>query len=614
MGARFKLTAFMVPGYWRKLFGDPNGTPALIRRLLLEQTKPQWRQYAISLGFMGATAVSTAAIVYLFGNGFNRGYVNRSFTGVVFVAIAAVALSTLRGIAIYGQAVTLARIGNHMMADNQRRIFRKLIRQDAAYFANHHSSEFAARLTYGAGAPGQVMILLANTLGRDFFSLSTLAGVMVYQAPMLALFSFLVMPPAIFSVRHLMKRVRAITLTQFGGGADIFKSMQETVQGFRIIKAFNLEDTVQARVDESIATVERASNKLARVSNQAAPLMESLGGFAVGAVFIYGGYRVLVLNESPGEYMSFIVAFLLAYEPAKRLARLNIDLHNALTGVTLLFDLLDAPDTKPTIPMPDIKVTRGQIAFDQVSFAYRANTPVLRKISFVAAPGALTAFVGTSGGGKSTIFNLVLALYRPQSGVIRLDGQDYRAVSEESIRREIAYVGQDVFLFDGTIRYNIALGRIGATKAEIIAAATGAHADEFIAKFPAGYDTHVGEQGAQLSSGQRQRISIARALIRNAPIILLDEPTAALDSESERLVQEAMEKLIKGRTTLVIAHRLHTVIHADAIHVVENGAIVESGTHTELLARAGRYAQFHLQRLSRGTAETRERVTVAAGG
>jgi subfamily B ATP-binding cassette protein MsbA len=343
-------------------------------------------------------------------------------------------------------------------------------------------------------------------------------------------------------------------------------------------------------------------------------LMETLGGVAIGLMFLYGGYRVLVQNDPPGEFMSFIVAFLLAYEPAKRIARLNIDLHNALTGVQFLFDLIDSPDAKPPVPKPDVKVGRGHIVFDQVTFGYRASNPVLRDISFVAEPGEVTAFVGPSGGGKSTIFNLVLALYAPQQGAVRVDGQDYRSVSVESIRRQIAYVGQDVFLFHGSIRYNIALGRIGATEEEIVAAAKAAHADEFISRFPAGYDTHVGEQGAQLSGGQRQRISIARALIRDAPIILLDEPTAALDSESERFVQDAMGKLIKGRTTLVIAHRLHTVIQANRIYVIEDGRVVESGRHTELLAHSGRYAHFYLLRLSRDAGpETPEAVSIVPG-
>jgi ABC-type multidrug transport system fused ATPase/permease subunit len=585
----------------RDTFADPNGAAALIRRLLLEHGPPHWRSYSLSLGFMAVGALCTAASAYLIGYGINQAYVYRSFGGVAAVSLAAIVAFSLKGAATYGQAVTLARIANHIVAGNQRRVFDKLLDQDAAFYADRHSSEFAARLTFGANSASQVLNLLVNTLGRDLMSLIALAAVMVFQAPVMSLLAFVVMPPAVLVVRKLMKRVTAITRSQYGGGANILKAMQETIQGFRIIKAFNLEDSMRAQVYASIAAVEHASNKLARVSNRSTPLMEALGGVAIGLVFLYGGYRVLVLDAAPGEFVSFITAFLLAYEPAKRIARLNIDLHNALAGVQVLFEILDMPDTAPRRPQRDVKVERGQIDFERVDFAYRPGSPVLQDMSFTAAPGEVTAFVGLSGGGKSTIFNLVLAFYPPQSGTIRIDGQDYATVSTESIRRRIAYVGQDVFLFHGTIRQNIALGRPGASVDDIVAAARAAHADEFITQLAAGYDTHVGEHGTQLSGGQRQRIAIARALIRNAPIILLDEPTAALDSESERFVEEAMGKLIGGRTTLVIAHRLHTVTRANMIHVVEKGAVVESGTHAQLLAQSGRYAHFCRLRFQQGT-------------
>ncbi len=593
----------MFTRFWHELFADPNGSPALIRRLLVEHGSGHWRRYAGSLAMMAVGAGCTAGTAFIVGRGIDQAYSERNFTGVAVVGVALVIMFAVKGLATYGQAVTMSRIGNEIIAANQRRMFDKLLAQDVGFYADRHSSEFAARITFGAGSAAQVLNLVINTLGRDFLSLIGLVAVMVWKAPLLAVVAFMVMPPAVLTVRKLMKRVRAIALTQFGGGADILKTMQETIQGFKIIKAFNLETAVRDEVYESIAAVERASNKLARVSNRSTPLMEALGGVAIAIMFIYGGYRVLVLNLPPGELFSFITAFLLAYEPAKRIARLNIDLHNALTGVQVLFDVLDLPDRRPAQPKPDITVTRGAIEFDRVSFAYRAGSPVLRELSFVAKPGEVTAFVGPSGGGKSTIFNLVLALYTPDRGAVRIDGQDYGTVSEESIRRRIAFVGQDVFLFHGTIRHNIGLGRPGASEADIVAAARAAHAEEFISQFPAGYDTMVGEHGAQLSGGQRQRIAIARALIRDAPIILLDEPTAALDSESERFVHDAMGRLIKGRTTLVIAHRLHTIAQADMIHVVERGAIVESGRHAELLARSGRYAHFHRVRFAQEAAE-----------
>jgi ATP-binding cassette subfamily B protein len=296
----------------------------------------------------------------------------------------------------------------------------------------------------------------------------------------------------------------------------------------------------------------------------------------------------------PGEFGSFLAAFLLAYEPAKRLARLNIDLTNNLVGVRVLYEVIDSPAGEPDDDhLPALTLTEARVEFADVQFTYRADTPVLRGMSFVAESGQVTALVGPSGGGKSTVLNLLLRLYDVNSGSVLVDGQNIAGVSRGSLREAIAYVGQITHLFRGTIRENIALGSLGAGEAEIVAAAKAAHAHDFIMGFPAGYDTPVGEHGLQLSGGQRQRVAIARALIKNAPIILLDEATASLDSESERYVQEALAELCKGRTTIVIAHRLSTIMHADNILVVENGLVVESGRHDELLRKGGRYALFY---------------------
>jgi ATP-binding cassette subfamily B protein len=322
--------------------------------------------------------------------------------------------------------------------------------------------------------------------------------------------------------------------------------------------------------------------------------METLGGFAIALAVIYGGYRIIETGAAPGEFVSFIAAFLLAYEPAKRLARLNIDLNNNLVGVRVLYEVVDSPPGEPSDDdRPPLKLATARLEFANLRFGYRPGTPALRGMSFVAQPGKVTALVGPSGGGKSTVLNLILRLYDADSGRILIDGQDIAAVSRHSLRQQIAYVGQIVQLFRGSIRDNIGLGRLGASEADIVAAAKAAHAHDFILGFPAGYDTPVGEHGMQLSGGQRQRIAVARALIKNAPIILLDEATAALDSESERYVQDAIAELCKGRTTLVVAHRLATIMHADCILVVEDGLIVESGRHDELLRKGGRYASFY---------------------
>jgi len=392
----------------------------------------------------------------------------------------------------------------------------------------------------------------------------------------------------------MIRRIRVIAHHQFTGGTRILETLQESVQGIRIVKAFTLEETMRARIDANVAEVESESNKWARIAHRSGPLMEALGGFAIALALIYGGFRVIETGATPGQFFSFLAAFMLAYEPAKRLARLNIDLNSGLVGVRILFDIIDSPPTEaPDDQRPPLRLSTARVEFSNVQFSYRPGEKVIRNLSFVAEPGKVTALVGQSGGGKSTILNLILRFYEADAGAIVIDGQSIATVSRRSLRQQVAYVGQDVFLFRGSARDNIAVGRPGATEEEIVAAAKAAHAHDFIMAFPLGYDTPVGEHGLQVAGGERQRIAVARALLKDAPIILLDEATASLDSESEREVQRAIERLCEGRTTIVIAHRLHTITHADRICVVEDGSIVESGRHDELLRKGGRYASFY---------------------
>jgi ATP-binding cassette subfamily B protein len=364
--------------------------------------------------------------------------------------------------------------------------------------------------------------------------------------------------------------------------------------GLRIVKAFTLEDAKRGRFDTHVGTVERESNKMARVGQRVHPLMETLGGLAAMLVLIYAGYSTIYGGKTPGEFMSFITSLMLAYEPAKRLARFNLELTQGLVGVRVLFEVIDKPLTEPDDnDKPALVLDKARVEFSHVRFSYREGEPVLRDLSFVAEPGKVTALVGPSGGGKSTILNLIMRFYEVSGGSITIDGHDIAQVSRRTLRSQIASVGQESFLFRASVRDNIAFGRPGATEAEIVAAAKAAHAHDFISAFPEGYDTQVGEQGLRLSGGERQRVSIARALIKNAPIILLDEATAALDAESERHVQAALAELCEGRTTLVIAHRLSTIMHASRILVIEGGELAEDGRHDELMRRNGRYALFY---------------------
>jgi subfamily B ATP-binding cassette protein MsbA len=587
-------------------------TKPLIKRLLFEHALVHWKRYLVAFMLMAVVAACTAAPAYLIGKVVNEAYVNRNFQAILAIGLATALILVMKGVATYGQQVVLSRIGNRIVADNQRRLFGKLLTESLGFYADRHSSEFIARLSTGASSVTQTLNLLITAFGRDLMSLIGLVAVMVMQDPALALVTFLVAPPALFVLSKLIRRIRSIARRQFTSGTHILETMQETLQGIRIVKAFTLEDTMRARFDAHVASVEQDSNKMARVAARSSPLMESLGGVAIALAFIYGGYRVVETGANPGEFFSFIAAFMLAYEPAKRLARFQLDLNNNLVGVRILYEVIDAPPSEPSdIGKPDLKLADGRVSFDHVHFSYRADEPIMRGMSFMAEPGKMTALVGPSGGGKSTVFNLLLRFYDPTSGTVAIDGQSVTEVSRDSLRRQIGYVGQDTFLFRGSIRENIAFGRPNATQDEIVNAAQAAYAHDFIMAFPNGYDTPVGEHGLQLSGGQRQRIAIARALIKDAHLILLDEATGALDSESERAVQEAIAHLCEGRTTLVIAHRLHTIQHADRILVIEGGTVVEQGRHDELLRKGGRYAAFYrLQLQGQQNPEPRQPLAV----
>src|SRR6476620_2410115 len=575
-------------------WADPNSVRSLVRRLLFEQAFGQWKRYAVAFALMAVAAGATALSAYLIGNVINAAYVDKNLPGIIVLALITAVLFLVKALATYGHTVMLSRIGNRIIALNQRQMFNALINQNIAFFSERHSSEFMARLTTGATAASQVINMLVTAIGRDLFTLLGLLAVMIYQDPIMSFFSFVVAPPAFIMLRKMIRRIYAIARNQFTGGTRILETMQETVQGIRIVKAFTLEDVMRARLEKNVKDLEDESNKWARVAHRASPLMETLGGLAVAGALIYGGFRVIETGATPGQFFSFLAAFMLAYEPAKRLARLNIELNSGLVGVRILFEIIDSPPTEPNDDdKPELKITAARVAFNDVRFGYRPGEIVIRGMNLVAEPGKMTALVGPSGGGKSTVFNLILRFYEADGGSVEIDGQDIASVSRRSLRGQVAYVGQDVFLFHGSIRENIAVGKPGASEAEIIAAAKAAHAHEFITGFPNGYDTPVGERGAQLSGGERQRVAIARALVKNAQIILLDEATASLDSESERLVQDAMAHLCEGRTTIAIAHRLHTITHADRILVVESGAIVDSGRHDELLRKGGRYSAFY---------------------
>jgi ATP-binding cassette subfamily B protein len=499
-----------------------------------------------------------------------------------------------KGIAAYVQEVVLSRIGNQIVAEMQKRVYDHMLRMDMAFFQDRSSGELITRISNNARAAREMMNLLAVSLGRDLLTVVSLFVVMVLQDPLLSCVILIVGPGVALGMKHLSSRVKKVAAGEANSMIKIVSVMRETAQGIRIIKSFQLEDAMRRHMGAGVEAVERLNNRIVAVKARVNPLMETAAGLAIAAAVAYAGWRTMSHGRSPGEFFAFIAALLMAGEPLRRLSRMQLQLVGSAVQVRMLYNILDTPAAEvESTPKPSLVITRGEVRFDKVSFAYTDDLPVLKELSFIAPAGKTTALVGLSGSGKTTVFNLLQRLWLPSAGEISIDGQPVNDVALASLRSQIAMVSQDAFLFEGTIRENLAGDLKDCSDEKIRAAALAAHADEFIQPLSEGYDTPVGELGGRLSGGQRQRLSIARAILKDAPIILLDEPTSALDSETERIIQTALQSLTRGRTTIVIAHRLATVARADVIHVLDRGAVVESGSQSELLRHDGRYARLH---------------------
>jgi len=500
----------------------------------------------------------------------------------------------VKGSANYAQATIMSHVGLKIIADNQKRLYAHLAHMDLGFFHRSQSGSLISRFTIDIN---QMRTAVSNALtgfGKDLLSLVGLVGVMFFQDWQLAILAFFVFPIAVLPIVHLGRRMRRVTANTQQEMGLFSTLLQQTFQGIRVVKSYNMEDYEKGRIGDIVDRIFHLNMKSARTRLASSPIMETLGGFAIAAIIIYGGYRVIGGQTDSGSLVSFITALLLAYEPMKRLANLNASVQEGLAGTQRMFDLLDAqPDVVEAPDAQDLVVERGLVRLEDVRFSYTPGTPALDGITLEVPPGTTVALVGPSGAGKSTILNLIPRFHDVNEGRVTIDGTDVQHVTFASLRANIALVSQEIALFDDSVRANIAYGRPDASLQDVMDAAKHAAAHTFISKLPDGYDTIVGEQGIKLSGGQRQRLAIARAMLKNAPILLLDEATSALDTESERQVQGALDELMRGRTTLVIAHRLSTVVHANTIYVIEGGRVAESGNHTELIARNGVYARLY---------------------
>lgn len=570
---------------------DPKNLP-IFKRLLKDYVKPYTKLLIVAFVLMALVALSTATLAYGMKYILDQIFDQKNAAALPIIAGLVFVTFFVKGSSTYGQTVVMNYVGQRIIADFQRQMFARLVQSDLSYFHNNATGNLIARFTNDVTLLRAAVSTALTGAGRDFLSVVFLVAVMFYNDWFLASISFFVFPIAILPIARFGKKLRKASYGSQEITGRLATLLNQVFQGMRHVKAYSMEDYEQKRADGIITELYKLNHKVIRARAAAHPIMECLGGLAIVVVILYGGYEIIAGTRTTGEFFSFVTALLLAYEPMKKIASLNSDLQEGIAAAQRVFQILDHPIEIVNGPKAkNLEIQKAEIAFDHVTFAYNAKKKAVQNISLVLKGGKMTALVGPSGGGKSTLLNLIPRFYDIQEGTITIDGQNIQHITLESLRANIALVSQEISLFDDTIRANIAYGRQGASEAEIMHAAQEAAAHEFIIKLPDGYDTIIGEHGIKLSGGQRQRISIARAMLKNAPILLLDEATSALDTESERKVQEALNKLMGGRTTLVIAHRLSTIVNADHIYVIDQGNVLEEGNHEALMAQNGLYAR-----------------------
>lgn len=574
---------------------DAGTVTSMLKRIIAENGREHVKGYAFAISCLVLVALSTAFTAWIMESVVNEAFANKRADLVLLICGSIFVAFLIRGFASYFEAVTLSKIGNNIVAVYQRRLYDHLMKLSVGFYNESRSAHLAAQISQNVNGIRDVMNLTITSTSRDLLTLIALIGVMISKDWILSLIVFFVAPPLLYALRYVSKRLRSATRESVEFNSHVVGAMQETIQGISIVKAFTMEQELSRKVNSIIGSAENRANRIARLSERTAPLTETFAGVAISSVLAYAAFRSIYNDVPPGAFFSFVTALLMAYDPARRLAKLQVNIERAVVNARMIYDLLDLQPLQREHPeAKDLVVTAAAIELRDVVFRYGPNEPVLRGVSVVAAGGKTTALVGPSGAGKSTIIALIPRFYDPEDGTILIDGQDIAKVTKTSLRKHIAYVSQQPYLFEGTIRDNIRYGRPEATDAEVEEAARLAYAHDFILAQPFGYETPVGENGVTLSGGQRQRLSIARALVRNAPILLLDEATSALDNESEAAVQKALETAMNGRTVLVVAHRLSTVVKADKIVVMADGRVVEEGSHDELARRQdGLYARLN---------------------
>jgi subfamily B ATP-binding cassette protein MsbA len=564
----------------------------IFKRLWHDFLKSQRKMMAGAFFLMAISSLSTAGLAKLMKPVIDDIFIAHQGDRLVWIGALVLITFMAKGLSTFGADVLLTTVGQRVIANLQMSLFNRLIHCDLSFFHHRTTGQLISHFTNDTGVLRGVVTNTLTSIGKDTLTLAALVGLMFYQDSYLASIAFFAFPAAVLPIRYIGRKMRKVAGSTQAQMGTLTGFLTQSFQGILLIKSAGTEAYESQRAEKVVTEVMRLVQKATRIRSASHPIMETLGGIAVVTIILYGGWQVIQGAQTTGAFISFISALLLAYEPLKRLVNLNASLQEGMASAARLFSLLDTPIQIQNKPgAPSLQIKEGGISFQNVSFGYDPAHPVIKNLSLEIKGGETVALVGPSGGGKSTLIHLIPRFYEIQKGGILIDGQDIQNVTLESLRNSMALVSQHVTLFNDTVSRNIGYGEEVIDQERLVASAQDAAAHDFIMQLPQGYDTLIGEQGVTLSGGQRQRLSIARALYKNAKILLMDEATSALDNESEKLVQGALRRLMKNRTTILVAHRLSTVQEASRIYVIDQGSVVELGTYGSLMELGGVFSR-----------------------